>query len=94
MNPKMLRYHPVRYGHQLRHFFEGVVSAWEMERHSIESKAEGLLMGVMLEDAFKHLITSHPNKVPVHVLEHADWWGQQLEHLAWREHLSFQCGPY
>lgn len=58
------------------------MAMWESERITVEAQAEGLLMTVILENAFRKIIESSTTKVPAHVAMHSQWWGEHLEHLA------------
>jgi len=88
MHPKMLHYHPIRYGHQMRDFFVAMVEAIKRSRELGDSDGYmGLLAGTMFEHRFQEFLQRRAEQVPGHILEHLDWWGPHLDHVR----FAYQC---
>jgi hypothetical protein len=80
MHSDNLGYHPIRFAYQLEDFFKTFIARWEQARQDVPENAGGLLAGLMLEHAFRDMIREHADSLPVHIVEHAAWWGPHIEH--------------
>jgi hypothetical protein len=79
MNSKVLKYHPIRYGHQMRPYFLDLVNRWLSAREGKHEGWDNIVGGLMMEHDFRELIQNNPRHAPQNVFDHAEWWSENMQ---------------
>lgn len=82
MNPKQLRYHPVRYAHQMREVFGRIETRWEELQGELDGKSprlRALTFGAVIEGVYQKMIAAGAGRAPQTVAGNPGWWAMEWE---------------